>query len=558
MKLATVAQMHAVDRYAIEELNITGVTLMTKAAEHLAAAALELVKPGGCVTIFCGTGNNGGDGIGAAACLLEKGVPVRLFLIGDEDKLTPDAQEMAKRFYGLGGIIEQFMLSFDLDNHLADSAVIIDAIIGIGLTSDLRGEVLSAVSVINSSRALVISADIPTGVHADTGAILGDAVKADITVTFSLAKPGHFVEPGCIYSGKLRVRDIGIPKNVIDDIDSLMYAAMSDSINLPRRRRDTHKGNYGRALIIAGSIGYTGAPALSARAATKMGAGLVSLGVPKSIYDIMAAKLDEEMPFPLPDNGKGRLIANAASEILRHAAQSDVCLIGPGLGMSDDITELVQSLTRIVETPVILDADGLNAIAGNIDILNQAVCPLILTPHPGEFERLRSGLSSGGTGAGMGAGAASGVGARAGAGTGTGGGAGAGVNAGTGAGTGGGAGTNAPLDRLGASREFATKYGCMLVLKGHRTIVALPNGTAYVNTTGGPAMAKGGSGDVLAGMIAALIAQKFPIVHAVAAAVYLHGLSGDMCAAEFGEYSVTASDIINMLPKAIKTVVNVK
>jgi len=525
MKLATVAQMRAVDRYAIEELNITGVTLMTKAAEHLAGAALELVKPGGCVTIFCGTGNNGGDGIGAAACLLEKGVPVRLFLIGDEDKLTPDAQEMAKRFYGLGGIIEQFMLSFDLDNHLADCAVIIDAIIGIGLTSDLRGEVLSAVSVINSSRAIVISADIPTGVHADTGAILGDAVKADITVTFSLAKPGHFVEPGCIYSGELRVRDIGIPKNVIEDIDSLMYAAMSDSINLPFRRRDTHKGNYGRALIIAGSVGYTGAPALCARAATKMGAGLVSLGVPKSIYEIMAAKLDEEMPFPLPDNGKGQLIANAASEILRRAAQSDVCLIGPGLGISDDITELVQSITRIVETPVILDADGLNAIAGNIDILNQAVCPLILTPHPGEFERLRSGLSLGdATGAGSGAGASSG----------------------------------ALLDRLGVSREFATKYGCMLVLKGHRTIVALPNGAAYVNTTGGPAMAKGGSGDVLAGMIAALIAQKFPIVHAVAAAVYIHGLSGDMCAVEFGEYSVTASDIINMLPKAIKTVMNVK
>jgi len=552
MKLATVAQMRAVDRYAIEELDITGVTLMTKAAEHLAGAALELVKPGGCVTIFCGTGNNGGDGIGAAACLLEKGVPVRLFLIGDEDKLTPDAQEMAKRFYGLGGIIEHFMLSFDLDNHLAHCAVIIDAIIGIGLTSDLRGEVLSAVSVINSSRARVISADIPTGVHADTGAILGDAVKADITVTFSLAKPGHFVEPGCICSGELRVRDIGIPKNVIDDIDSLMYAAMSDTINLPRRRRDTHKGNYGRALIIAGSIGYTGAPALCARAATKMGAGLVSLGVPKSIYDIMAVKLNEEMPFPLPDNGKGRLIANAASEILRRAAQSEVCLIGPGLGMSEDITELVQSVTRIVETPVILDADGLNAIAGNIDILNQAVCPLILTPHPGEFERLRSGLSSGGMGAG--AGAATRVGAGFGAGTGDG----AGAGTGTGDGAGLGAGTGAPFDRLGASREFATKYGCMLVLKGHRTIVALPNGAAYVNTTGGPAMAKGGSGDVLAGMIAALIAQKFPIVHAVAAAVYLHGLSGDMCAVEFGEYSVTASDIINMLPKAIKTVVNVK
>jgi NAD(P)H-hydrate epimerase len=182
-----------------------------------------------------------------------------------------------------------------------------------------------------------------------------------------------------------------------------------------------------------------------------------------------------------------------------------VGLLGPGLGTSADITELVQSVTRISEIPIILDADGLNAIAENIDILNQATCPLILTPHPGEFVRLGGNMASG--------------------------------------------------DRLGASREFATKYGCILVLKGHRTIVALPNGTAYINTTGGPAMAKGGTGDVLAGMIASFIAQKFPIVHAVAAAVYLHGLAGDMCAAKYGEYSVAAGDIIDMLPDAMKTVI---
>jgi len=284
-----------------------------------------------------------------------------------------------------------------------------------------------------------------------------------------------------------------------------MYAVMPDDIHLPFRRRDTHKGDYGRTLIVAGSMGYTGAPALSARAATKMGAGLVYLGTPKTIYDIMAVKLDEEMPFPLPDDNKGRLIANAASEILRRAGQCDVCLIGPGLGRSEDLTELVQSVTRIVETPMILDADGLNAIAENPDILNQVVCPLILTPHPGEFVRLGGDMTSG--------------------------------------------------DRLRASCDFASKYGCILVLKGHRTIVAPPNGTAYVNTTGGPALAKGGSGDVLAGMIAALIAQKFPIVQAVTTAVYIHGLAGDICAKEIGEYSTTASDIIKMLPNAMKTIV---
>jgi len=285
---------------------------------------------------------------------------------------------------------------------------------------------------------------------------------------------------------------------------------MPGDIHLPPRRRDSHKGDYGRLLIIAGSIGYTGAPVLAARAATKIGAGLVQVGVPQKIYDIIAVKLIEEMPFPLPGDAKGQLVANAASDILRRASKSDVCLIGPGLGTSSDITELVHSITRLSEVPIILDADGLNAIAENTDILNQATCPLILTPHPGEFERLCSELSSGSA--------------------------------------------SAPLNRLQAACEFASKYGCILVLKGHRTIMALPNGVAYVNTTGGPAMAKGGSGDVLAGMIAALIAQKFPIVHAVASAVYIHGLAGDLCAAEFGEYCVTASDIIDMLPKAIREI----
>jgi len=589
MKLVTVEQIREIDRIAIEDLGIPGTTLMAKAAEHIAKAAMEHIPPDGCVAVFCGTGNNGGDGIGAAAYLREKGVSVRVFLIGDESKLTPDTEEMNKYLNSLGGSLEHYLPSADLVDYVSECSVVIDAIFGIGLNSNLHEDALSAVSVINSSHSFVIAADIPSGVHANTGAILGDAVKADITITFSLAKPGHFIEPGCIYCGKLHVCEIGIPRNVLDNTVSHMYAAMRSDIHLPRRRRDTHKGDYGRMLIVAGSVGLTGAPALSARSATKMGTGLVTLGVPKSIYDIMAVKLDEEMPFPLPDDKDGRLVANAASEILRRAALSDVCLIGPGLGTSDDISELVQSLVRISKTPIVLDADGLNAIAGNVDILNQATCPLILTPHPGEFERLGGNLSgkipdnssgkkptdsktgeeeflidedffeekkydddpyddnqfddihfevdSSGSGK---------TDSKSGS-----------INGKADSNTDGKPDENTeppPVDRLRASCDFASKYGCILVLKGHRTIIALPNGIAYVNTTGGPAMAKGGSGDVLAGMIAALIAQKLPIVHAVAAAVYIHGLAGDLCAAELGEYCVAASDIIAMLPQAIKKI----
>ena len=502
MKLSGSAQMREMDSYVIEDLGISGVTLMSNAAGHLAAAAMGRLTLGGVAAVFCGPGNNGGDGIGAAAYLIEKGVPVRVFLVGDKQRLTSDSREMLHRLEMLGGSLEIFNESYEIAHYSGICGVIIDAMFGIGLNSDLRGYAAIAADMINASRAYVIAADIPSGVHADSGAILGTAVKADLTLTFSMAKPGHFIEPGCAYCGEVRVCDIGIPNQIINNAASNVFTVSQTDVSLPRRRPDSHKGDYGRCFIVAGSLGYTGAPALCARAASKMGAGLVYLGVPKSIYDIMAAKLDEEMPFPLPDDGHGRLAANAGSETLHRAEQCDVCLIGPGLGRSPEITELVTSTIRISETPIVLDADGLNAIAETRDILDQATCQLILTPHPGEFLRIGGNLSSG--------------------------------------------------DRLSAARNFAIEHNCVLVLKGHRTITAMPDGSAYINTTGNPAMAKGGSGDVLAGMIAALVGQKFPVRDAVTTAVYLHGLAGDLCAAELGEYSVTAGDIISMIPRAVK------
>ena len=500
MKLTNSAQMREMDSYVIDDLGIPGAVLMSNAAEHIAAAAMEYLPLGGCAAVFCGSGNNGGDGIGAAACLAEKGVPVRVFLIGDEEKLTHDSREMLRRLDSRGGSLELFSESYDLDEYIGGCDVIIDAIFGIGLNSDVRGDALRAVDMINSSPACVVAADIPSGVHADTGAVLGAAVKADITVTFTLAKAGQLVEPGCTRCGELRVCDIGIPPDVVEGAISPVFSVAQEDVCLPRRRPDTHKGDYGRCLIVAGSIGFTGAPVLAARAASRMGAGLVYLGVPEQIYGIMAAKLDEEMPFPLPGDGHGRLSVNATDEILRRAGECDVLLLGPGLGSSPEVSGLVSAAIRTVKAPIVLDADGINAIAGNAGLLSMAARPLILTPHPGEFTRLGGDLSSG--------------------------------------------------DRLRTSREFALCHGCFLVLKGHRTIIAMPDGTAYVNTTGGPAMAKGGSGDVLAGMIAALVGQGLPTKDAIAAAVYLHGLAGDMCAAEFGEYSVTAGDIVSMLPKA--------
>ena len=234
MKLVTAKQMRELDRQAIEERNIPGTTLMLNAAEHIATAAMKHVPPGGCVAVFCGPGNNGGDGIGAAAYLHDKGVSVRTFLIGDESELTPDAMNMQVRYNTLGGSVEPFTPSVDLVDYVGSCAVVIDALFGTGLNTALKSDALSAVSVINSSRALVISADIPSGVHADTGAILGDAVKADMTVTFSFAKPGHFIEPGCIYCGELHVCDIGIPRDLFSGVVSHMYSAVPGDIHLPK------------------------------------------------------------------------------------------------------------------------------------------------------------------------------------------------------------------------------------------------------------------------------------------------------------------------------------
>jgi NAD(P)H-hydrate epimerase len=280
-----------------------------------------------------------------------------------------------------------------------------------------------------------------------------------------------------------------------------VFRMTPEVVRLPKRKPDTHKGDYGRCLVVAGSVGFTGAPALAARAATRLGAGLVQVGVPERIYNIMASKLDEEMPFPMPDDGNGRLAANAAGEFLRRAAAADAVLLGPGLGTSAELIELVTSAIQIVKTPTVLDADGLNVFADDPSVLQNAACPLVLTPHMGEFERLGGDILG---------------------------------------------------DRAKAAGDFARAYGCVLVLKGFETITAAPDGTAFINTTGGPAMAKGGSGDVLAGMIAALIGQGLMPLDAAIDAVYIPGLAGDMCAEALGEYSGTAGDIIRMLPAAVK------
>jgi len=495
MRLCTARDAKALDEYTIGTLGVPSITLMERASSHLAREALRLMGENGSAAVFCGPGNNGGDGVGAAVCLTRLGKTVRVFLVGDDTRMTADTREMVSRLSTLGVGIERFPGAPGLTDYLKTCGAVIDAIYGVGFHPPLLGTALDACAAMNAAPVPVVSADIPSGVEADTGRVSDGSVLADVTVTFTLAKAGELVTPGALQCGELLVRDIGV--SVPENFEFSAETFTADGFRPPKRRRDAHKGNFGRCLIVAGSAGYTGAPSFAARAAVRTGAGLVFLGVPESIYTIEAVKNDEAMVFPLPCDRKGRLTGAAFASVSEKLEKASACLVGPGLGLSPEIDGIVEAVLTSSSVPVIVDADGITAVGRNIDILRRAKCPVILTPHDGEFSRLGGDL--------------------------------------------------AENDRLSAARGFAGEYGVTLVLKGYRTLSAFPDGTVYVNTTGNPGMAKGGSGDVLAGMMLALVGQGIELRQAVTGAVRLHGAAGDAAAAKFGECAMTPSDMIGAI-----------
>ena len=560
--LATAAQMKELDRRAIEERGIPSLELMDHAAQVLAVHVREIVdkersrhtafastiiftrsksdgKPTAeekrqrkelekiitsknrdktpRVAIFCGPGNNGGDGIAAARYL--GGYQVRVFLVGDRAKMTPDARAMEEKLVAAGGCLEDFSIDMTSRETLAGSLAfeqqkittwlstcdcMVDALFGIGLTRPVTGPFLTAIQLMNGRSCPVVACDVPSGVNADTGEVLGEAVRARTTVTFTRPKPGLYLGEGAACSGQVQAVDIGIPRDLefelLDRRTGGVWAVDEAGRCLPRRPRTAHKGDFGKIFILAGSEGYTGAPVLAARAALRTGAGLVYLGVPRDIYPIVAVKCDEAVPFPLPEDYPA---------ILERARGCDAAVIGPGLGRGPQVERLVLSLLADLEIPVVLDADGINALAEHIDVLDRRTAPTVLTPHEGEFSRL--------TGCAL------------------------------------------PIwDRLSAARSFAGDHGCILVLKGHGTVTAAPDGSAWINASGNPGMAKGGSGDVLAGMIAGLLGQKHlggepdSVAKLTVQAVQLHGLAGDLCAQKLGEYSMLPTDLIEALPEVLR------
>ena len=505
MHIATAAQMRELDRRAIEERKIPSLDLMEAAANALAEQVLDLLgdKRSPRALVFCGTGNNGGDGAAAARLLSEAGVNVRVVLVGDRDRMTPDLRAMEAKVAAGGGRLEPFRAADGLADWCGGCDVLVDALFGVSLNRSVEGDYALAVELMNKSGVPVVSADLPSGVEADTGRILGAAVNAAATVTFTAPKAGCLVGQGGLRAGTLTVAPIGIPQDLLDAVEWSAWSVAPEEVSLPHRPRDAHKGTFGRVCILGGSMGFTGAPVLAAKAAVRAGAGLVTLEVPAPIWPMVAGKLDVAMPYPLPAGKDGMLSLDSYEAAEQRIMKSDVCLIGPGLGRGNGVATVVRNILKDVDRPVVLDADGINALEGHIDILDsRRGRATVLTPHDGEFARLGGDLSSG--------------------------------------------------DRLGVARAFAAEHGCVLVLKGHRTITAFPDGHAYINTTGNPGMAKGGSGDILAGVVVSMMAQGLTIRQAVPAAVCLHGQAGDMAAEEFGEYGMSPSDMIAKIPLTTK------
>ena len=520
MRLSTAAQMKEMDRRGIEEKGIPSPVLMERAARHVAEEAVRFLERenGSCgrrpyrAAVFCGPGNNGGDGAAAARFLAERGLETRAFLVGSREKMTADTRLMEERLAQAGLALEDWQTEEQKD-WCVRADLILDALLGVGLKGGVRPGVKETILWLDSLDKPVLAVDIASGIHSDTGEVMGAALHAAVTVTFTLPKFGHLEGQGGYYTGELKTADIGIPEDVVEQVlaenDDEGKAPVFEACDgacagrlLPRRRPDGHKGTFGRVSITGGSIGLTGAPVLASRGAARCGSGLIFLGVPESIYPVTAASCLEVMPSPLSDQN-GRISSRAFFQILERLNSCDAGLIGPGLGRSQELSLLVCKLLEQTAVPLVLDADGLYAVKDRKELLRQRQekgLVTILTPHEGEFAYLGGDLS---------------------------------------------------LGRRRAALRFAERYGCILALKGPATVTASPDGRVYINTTGNNGMAKGGSGDVLAGMVLSFLGQGMEPVEAAALAVYLHGLAGDLCRDRLGEYGMLPGDLAEEIPAAI-------
>ena len=511
MLIVTAEQMREIDRLTIEKYGVPSLTLMERAGEAVTQAIQKRfarnAKKG--VLIVAGKGNNGGDGLVVARLLKKKRIPCEVALLARAEELSIDATHNLRAYLKLKGKVTEISAQrLDLlSARMSKNAVIVDAILGTGIKSEVRGLFADAITLINAAGLPVVAVDIPSGLDTDKGGPLGVAIQAEMTAALGFPKLGEVIYPGVRYTGQLVVADIGLDERAVAQVVPQAELLERETVRwlVPRRDSDTHKGSYGHLLIVAGSRSKTGAAILASRAAMRSGAGLATLAAPRALNSIFASALVEVMTEPLRDNVAEEIEALSDDEWRRLLKRKDALLFGPGIGVSPATQNMLRWLLRNLAMPWVIDADGLNNLVLEIDRLRHARVAPVLTPHPGEMARL-TGKSA------------------------------AEVNA----------------DRVGIARSFAVEHRCHLVLKGARTVIATPDGKIFINPNGNPGMASAGMGDVLAGILTALLGQELRPEDAMKLGVYLHGFVGDRVAETKGPIGLIASDIIDALPSGMR------
>lgn len=509
MKLAINSEMKQLDQMAMEDYELHSAVLMENAGVSVATEILKMdhVKH---VTIVCGTGNNGGDGFVVTRHLHNRGIAVKTFVIGNMKEITGDALNNLNILRKMDLPIENIKELNNvvrLEKAVKASDLTIDAVFGTGFDRALESLHINVFDLINENSHSILSVDIPSGINGDDGYADEHAIKANQTITFTIPKCGNILYPGCENNGELLVRSIGLPSGLIDKMKIKRNIITEESVMafFPWRKAFSHKGDYGRVNLIAGSVGMTGAAILACQSALRSGIGLLKLYIPESLAMLITHSVPEAITIPLQEVRKGVIGITHFERILEESENADVVAIGPGCGNTAETSELVRRIIQELDKPVVIDADGLNAIARNINILSEKKSSIVMTPHPGEMARLINKT------------------------------------------------TEEVIDRpVEIAREYAQKWDLVIVLKGARTVVAAPNGDVYVNTTGNSGMATAGSGDVLTGIIAGFIGQGLSPLDASRLGVYVHGRSGDSSAEYKGEYGLLAGDIVEGLIYTMK------
>jgi hydroxyethylthiazole kinase-like uncharacterized protein yjeF len=504
MKISSVNEMRNLDRRAIEEYGITQEILMENAGQ---AAYFTILKEFGVknknFVIFCGVGNNGGDGLVVARKIYSNGGKVTVLILGDSSKFKGAAKQNFDIANKLQIKIENLQDISSVREKVNNCDAIIDAIFGTGLDRKVNGKYKDVIDLINVSQKTVFSIDIPSGIHGDTGKIMGTAVKANYTTTFGLPKTGNLLYPGFELGGKLYVTHISFPP-VLQDSDELKIAT-NDPESLPERSKDSHKGNYGKVLFIAGSSNYLGAPYFAALSFLKAGGGLSFLATPGTVSAFIGNKGSEIIFVPQKNTTSGSISLENKQQLLQFSENIDMVVIGPGLSLNEETQILVRELSAEIRKPLLIDGDGITAVANDWECIKKREAPTILTPHLGEMARITKQKIE-----------------------------------------------DIFKNKIDVLQSTTQELNATIVLKGAHSLIGYPDKRVFINLSGNPGMASAGSGDVLTGAIAAMLGLGFPVNDAVRMGVFIHGFAGDLAAKDKGEDGLIAGDIMDKLPASMK------